>query len=315
MTRDYNYEKSVNYSKLVKERFLYLPYYPLPDLSEYIGEVIEVRISTEYLSKENKAFIEKRIWGSDIYTSDSDPVCILQHSGHFKIKDLPPSNFEGLSFYFRVSKGRSAYNASLRHGIKSKKMSNYQGHSIKPENYSMLKHLGTKTELLQMASKMPVGSEYERKKSAPKKLSGDSFLNEFNLIFNCANEMWLHYSLPAIADKGRDVKEFTSWKLKDKVLYLETANKRYEIARNVSDHTNDDYLFEEYETYRLSLVKEPCQKDNDFMQSRSIPLNEDFVDVIFSRFDWHELQWGRSSLVIRNLEIENLKCFNFYNIN
>lgn len=33
----------MNYSKLVKERYLYLPFYPLPDLSEYIGEIIEVK--------------------------------------------------------------------------------------------------------------------------------------------------------------------------------------------------------------------------------------------------------------------------------
>jgi len=40
--RDYNFDKSTNYTKLAKEKFLYLPYYPLPDLSDYIGEIIEV---------------------------------------------------------------------------------------------------------------------------------------------------------------------------------------------------------------------------------------------------------------------------------
>lgn len=45
--RDYNLEKSTNYSKLAREKFLYLPYHPLPDLSDFIGEIIEVSI---YLS-------------------------------------------------------------------------------------------------------------------------------------------------------------------------------------------------------------------------------------------------------------------------
>ena len=75
---------STSYSKNAKEHFLYMPYYPLPDLSHLIGELIEFRISAEFLSQSNKAFIERRIWGSDIYTSDSDPVCILQHSGYFQ---------------------------------------------------------------------------------------------------------------------------------------------------------------------------------------------------------------------------------------
>ena len=273
-----------------------------------------MRIAAEYLCQENKALIEKRVWGSDIYTSDSDAVCILQHSGYFKIKDLAPTNIEGVSFYFRVSKGRTTYNSSFRNGIKSKKMSNYAGHSIKPENYSLLKHLGSRVDLMEMAARMPLLSEYERKKRAPTRLAETTYAREYNMVFNCSNEMWLHYALPAICDKGRDLKDFTSWKLKDKVLYLETDSSRYEIARNISDHTNDDYLFEEFETFRISLVRDPCVKDNDFMLNNSIPLCEEHVDLIFSRLDWHELHWGETSIFVRNLEIHKIKCFNYYSI-
>jgi hypothetical protein len=266
------------------------------------------------LSKENKAFKERRIWGSDIYTSDSDVVCILQHSGYFKIKDLPPTNIEGVSVYFRVSKGRTTYNSSLRNGIKSKKLNNYQGHSIKPENYNLLKNLGNKSELMEMASKMPNRSEYERKKYTPKKLNENLYLKDYNFVFNLCNEMWMQYSIPEIADKGKETKDFTSWRLKDKVLYIENEDKRYEIARNISDHTNDDYLFEEFETFKISEVKDPYKKDNDFMINNNVPLDEEHVEVIFSRFDWHELQWGEDSIKIRNYQINNIKCFNFYNM-
>jgi hypothetical protein len=193
-------------------------------------------------------------------------------------------------------------------------MSNYQGHSIKPENYLLLKNMGSKNELVEMASKMPATSEFERKKPIPKKLTEDFNQEEYNTVFSLSFEMWLHYSIPAIADKGRELKDYTSWKLKDKALYLETVDRRYEIARNITDHTNDDYLFEEYETFRISEVKEPYNKDNQYMLEHSIPLLSNDVDVIFSRADWHEFQWGEKALKIRNLEINNLKCFNFYNI-
>jgi hypothetical protein len=193
-------------------------------------------------------------------------------------------------------------------------MSNYAGHSIKPENYSLLKHLGSRAELMEMASKMPSLSEYERKKKISSRLSETTYSKEYNMVFNSSNEMWLHYALPAICDKGRDIKEYTSWRLKDKVLYLETDSNRYEIARNISDHTNDDYLFEEYETFRISQVNDPSSKDNEFMQNASIPLGEDDVNVMFSRLDWHEFQWGETSLFVRNLEIHNIKCFNYYSI-
>lgn len=274
-----------------------------------------MRVAAEYLSQANKAFIERKLFGSDIYTSDSDAVCILQHSGFFKIKELAPTNIEGVSLFFRVSKGRSTYNSSLKNGIKSKKMNSYQGHSIKLENYTLLKKFGDKNELLGMAEKMPFISEYERKKPAAKKINDNNLYKDFNLVFNLSFEMWMAYSLPAICDKGRDLKDYTSWKLKDKVLYLETKENRYEIARNVSDHTNDDYLFEEFETFRLSKVHPPVgQKDNDFMLGTNIPLGMQHVEVVFARLDWHDFEWGEDSMKVNGIEIKNIKCFNFYNI-
>lgn len=39
---DYGLEKSTDYKKLAQEKFLYRPFIPLPDLSEYLGNIIEV---------------------------------------------------------------------------------------------------------------------------------------------------------------------------------------------------------------------------------------------------------------------------------
>lgn len=310
---DFPSDLSLSYSKNAKENFLYMPYFPLPDLSNLVGSLIEVRIASEFLSQSNKAFIERRIWGSDIYTSDSDPVCILQHSGYFQIKDLPPTDIEGVSLYLRVSKGRSTYNSSFKNGIKSKKLSNYQGHSIKPENYVSLPSLGNKNQLKEMASKMPLISEYERKKQPPMKLADNMYYTEFNMIFNLSYEMWLAYSLPAICDKGRDYKGYTSWKLKNKVLYIETTEKRYEISLNVLVHKDDEFLFEEFELFNFSEVKDPIEKDNDFMLKTSIPLSEEYTIPIYEKVDWAEFLWGETALKVRDKVIEGIKCFNYYN--
>lgn len=290
-----------------------MPFYPLPDLSEYIGEVIEIRIAPEYLSQSNKAFLERRIWGSDIYTSDSDAVCILQHSGYFKIRDLVPLNIKGVSLYLLVSKGRAAYNSCYKNGIKSKKIINFQGHSIKPVHFMQLSSYGNRNELLEMASKMPFVSEYERKKPNSIRLSDNIYYTDFNMLFNLSFEMWLAYSLSAICDKGRSFKDYTSYKLKDKVLYIETENKRYEISLNYSDHNNDDYLFEKYETFNLNEVINPIEKDNDFMNDNKIPLPEKYVKNLFKRVDWHDFIWGENSLKIKDMLIDNIKCFNYYN--
>lgn len=258
--------------------------------------------------------MEKRIWGSDIYTSDSDVVCILQHSGYFEIKELSPTNIQGVSVFFRVSKSRSTYNSTLKNGIKSRKLNNYQGHSIKPEKYTLLvEKFGSQTELLEMASRMPKISLYERHKPQSKKLLDYQSFREFNISFNFSNELWWAYSLPAIADKGYDFKDYLSWKLKDKVLYIENNQKRYEISRNIFDHLNDDYLFDEFETFRFSEVLEPFEKDGFFMLENYVPLEANLhVKVLYDRLDWHELHWGENSLKVKNeLLIEKIKAFNF----
>jgi hypothetical protein len=261
--------------------------------------------------------MEKRIWGSDIYTSDSDVVCILQHSGYFEIKELSPTNIQGVSVFFRVSKSRSTYNSTLKNGIKSRKLNNYQGHSIKPEKYTLLgDKFGSQIELLEMASRMPKISLYERHKPQTKKLIDYQSFREFNVCFNFSNELWWAYSLSAIADKGYDFKDYLSWKLKDKVLYIENNQKRYEISRNIFDHLNDDYLFDEYETFRFSEVLEPFEKDSFFLQENSVPLQANLhVKIIYDRLDWQEFHWGEDSLYVKNeVLIQNIKAFNFYSM-
>jgi len=261
--------------------------------------------------------MEKRIWGSDIYTSDSDVVCILQHSGYFEIKELSPTNIQGVSVFFRVSKSRSTYNSTLKNGIKSRKLNNYQGHSIKPEKYTLLgDKFGSQIELLEMASRMPKISLYERHKPQTKKLIDYQSFREFNVCFNFSNELWWAYSLSAIADKGYDFKDYLSWKLKDKVLYIENNQKRYEISRNIFDHLNDDYLFDEYETFRFSEVLEPFEKDSFFLQENSVPLEANLhVKIIYDRLDWQEFLWGEDSLYVKNeVLIQNIKAFNFYSM-
>lgn len=95
----------------VKQRFLYKPFIPLPDLKDFIGEIIEYRIYSPYLTKFNKAYINRHFFGTEIYTSDSDPVCILQHVNFYKVTEEEPLDFEGISVYFRVAKGRNNYPA------------------------------------------------------------------------------------------------------------------------------------------------------------------------------------------------------------
>ena len=80
-----------------------------------------MRVASEYMCKSNKAYRIGNLWGSDIYTSNSDIVCILQHTALFTIKEFAPTNMEGVSVCLRVTKGRNSYPSTYRNQIRSKK--------------------------------------------------------------------------------------------------------------------------------------------------------------------------------------------------
>ena len=82
--------KPTYYATPAKERFLYKPFHPLPNLQDYMQDVIEVRVYKEYLTKFNKAYMKRNFYGQDNYTSDSDVVCILQHMGIYRVQDELP---------------------------------------------------------------------------------------------------------------------------------------------------------------------------------------------------------------------------------
>lgn len=122
-----------------------------------MNKFIEVRVHKSYVSKSNKAVKLRNFFGQDQYTSDSDVVCILQHTGQLKVRDEEPfdTDHEAFSVVFKVLKGRSTYPSAIRHHIKSRKQSSYEGHSLKLEGYARLEFIGTEDELLNMAQKMP----------------------------------------------------------------------------------------------------------------------------------------------------------------
>ena len=80
-------EKQLQIYKEVLPKFLYKPMTPLPDLSRHINKSIEIRVHKYYVSRQNKAFRYRNFFGTDKYTSDSDIVCILQHTEKLRVPD------------------------------------------------------------------------------------------------------------------------------------------------------------------------------------------------------------------------------------
>jgi hypothetical protein len=292
-----------NVAAQVVGTFLYKPLKPLPSLAPYLQRVIEIRIASEYMCRANKAYRLRNFWGNDIYTSDSDMVCILQHSGMFTIGELPPDKIAGVVIYFRVSKGRNSYQGILRNGIRSKKLGAFDGCSIRPENCKVLDQLGSAEELIQIACLMPETAPTSFKKSVPINVKHVIAPPETEIIFNLSMEAAYKFSLAAFADYGNDPTQRTANILFDNALYLETINTRYELTKEDSKNT----------LYRLSEVLSPFEKDCEFMRAHAVPLDKEYVKPLVTSVGWKEFKWSENcALHIKDIIIKGISNFKYF---
>ncbi|KAF7722038.1 hypothetical protein EC973_003760 [Apophysomyces ossiformis] len=70
--------------------YLYQPDELLPNMSGHINGIFEVRVPARYLSYGNKHIQKRAIWGTDIYTDDSDVVAMAIHSGKYQLPFSEP---------------------------------------------------------------------------------------------------------------------------------------------------------------------------------------------------------------------------------
>lgn len=59
---------------LLQMSIAYVPGGMMPKLQRYLGKIIEVRIPAKYLTVKNREVSSKQLWGTDVYTDDSDAV-------------------------------------------------------------------------------------------------------------------------------------------------------------------------------------------------------------------------------------------------
>ncbi len=101
----------------------------LPRLAGRENALISIRIPERFV-EQSDAMDKRRIWGTDIYTDDSDPVCILKHIGK-----RPERPRQDVIITFRVLPPLVEYKGSLRHQMKTRTWNvQHDGMSIMVEN-------------------------------------------------------------------------------------------------------------------------------------------------------------------------------------
>ncbi|CAN4115353.1 unnamed protein product [Withania somnifera] len=301
---------------------------------------LEIRTPAEHVSATNRQVRGGQLWGTDIYTNDSDLVAVLMHTGYCRTTAAPllPTITE-LRATIRVLPPQNCYISSLRNNVRSRAWGSAVGCSYRIERCSVVKKGGGTIDLepcLTHSSTLeptlaPVAVErtMTTRAAASNALRQQRFVREVTIQFNLCNEPWLKYSISVVADKGLKKALFTSSRLKKgEVLYLETHSKRYELCFSgekmvkVTTSQMHEMDVDKPQTYnvhmangekngvngenmmvdmfRFSRCKKPLPQK--LMQSVGIPLPLEHVEVLEENLDWENIQWSQTGVWIAGKE-------------
>jgi len=303
---------------------LYVPGELLPSLSPHIGSLLEVHIPASHLTRDNEqVFTMRQIWGDQIFTDDSDIVSILHHSGHFNLpKAGQVSNIYGVAVTLRILAGQESYQSAEKNNLKSRSWGKHDV-SLKVEDVRIMEHEDNVTKDLMKRQKLVNGQAKtkENKRNLTKKArkafadDNDEFRKYHLEIFpestivqyNLANEPCFKYNLSLLCDRGVEQSDWTSYRLRSSVLYLETRNIRYELSKEGSTVIEGM----KYDTYRWVQVLDPPKITSAFLRSEAVPLQDDQVKVLESNLDWSQIHYGPSSIRVNGKEYPITKLFWF----
>ncbi|XP_048233090.1 zinc finger CCCH domain-containing protein 13 isoform X1 [Ricinus communis] len=303
------------------------------------GPTLEVRIPAEHVNATNRQVRGGQLWGTDIYTYDSDLVAVLMHTGYFRPTASPPPAIQELRATIRVLPPQDSYTSMLRNYLRSRSWGAGAGIgcSYRVERCCIVKKGGGTIDLepcLTHTSAVeptlaPVAVErtMTTRAAASNALRQQRFVREVTVQYNLCNEPWIKYSISIVADKGLKKPLYTSARLKKgEVLYLETHSCRYELCftgekmvkatqlihgheETVKSHNHHTHFSngEKSESdnilidiFRWSRCKKPLPQK--VMRSVGIPLSSEYVEVLEENLDWEDVQWSQTGVWIAGKE-------------
>ncbi|OMO79104.1 Histone deacetylation protein Rxt3, partial [Corchorus capsularis] len=303
------------------------------------GPTLEIRIPAEHVTATNRQVRGGQLWGTDIYTDDSDLVAVLMHTGYCRpTASPPPPAIQELRATIRVLPPQDCYTSKLRNNVRSRAWGAGIGCSYRVERCCIVKKGGGTIDLepcLTHSSTVeptlaPVAVErtMTTRAAASNALRQQRFVREVTIQYNLCNEPWIKYSISIVADKGLKKPLYTSARLKKgEVLYLETHSCRYELcftgekmvkatppsqaheadpekSQNHHSHSSNVEKTEAdnimIDVFRWSRCKKPLPQK--VMRSIGIPLPVEHVEVMEENLDWEDVQWSQTGVWIAGKE-------------
>ncbi|XP_052195064.1 uncharacterized protein LOC127803079 [Diospyros lotus] len=302
------------------------------------GPTLEIRIPAEHITATNRQVRGGQLWGTDVYTNDSDLVAVLMHTGYCRpTASPPPPAVQELRATVRVLPPQDCYISTLRNNVRSRAWGAPVGCSYRVERCCIVKKGGGTIDLepcLTHTSTVeptlaPVAVErtMTTRAAASNALRQQRFVREVTIQYNLCNEPWIKYSISVVADKGLKKPLYTSARLKKgEVLYLETHSRRYELCFSGEKMVKATPLSQtpdmeiekslthsmhsangerngtiDGENVLLDVFRWSCCKKplpQKVMQSIGIPLPLEHLEVVEENVDWEDVQWSPTGVSI-----------------
>ncbi|KAL3692763.1 hypothetical protein R1sor_006414 [Riccia sorocarpa] len=210
--------------------------------SVHSAPTIEVRIPAELATTSNRQVQGSQLWGTDVYTDDSDLVAVLMHTGYYiPNANSPPSSIMEIRATIRILPPQENYHSTLRNNLRSRAWGAAGGCSYSADSCYLLKKDGGKIQLEPRLVFTPIyaptlAPAVTERTVTTRAVSMSSyrqqrFVQEVTIQYNLCNEPWLKYNMNIVADKGLKKSQYTSARIKKgDVLYVETHSNRYELS-------------------------------------------------------------------------------------
>ena len=262
--------------------------------------VLDVSIPAEATSSANTRLRSRHLWGTDVYTADSDLVAVLTHVGYYRPNGTVPPNLETVHAVVRATPHpEDGYPSTSRNGIRSRSWGSVRdGCGFVVESARAVTTAGVEIELTNTSKRkvsptfFPIEKEHviHTRHTTSSAAGKKGLIREVTIQYNLCNEPWMKYSVSLVADQGFKRSQWTCARLRRDVLYLETQRKRYELSR-VSSKSGDE------DRFRWALSKKPLPLDAT--REVGVPLPKTHVDTSIDDLRWDEIQWGANSVCVR----------------
>eukprot|EP00882_Tetradesmus_deserticola_P004729 GHRQ01004983.1.p1 GENE.GHRQ01004983.1~~GHRQ01004983.1.p1 ORF type:complete len:264 (+),score=125.09 GHRQ01004983.1:1451-2242(+) len=126
-------------------------------------------------------------------------------------------------------------------------------------------------------------------------------LTELTVLYNLCNEPWMKYSMSSVADRGLKSSQWTSSRLREESLYLETSRLRFELSY-AGTATTDEGQVDNYDFAQCKRLL-PVSA----VRGLGVPLPAAEVELLEDNLTWDEIKWANMSMTVRGKQYKMLR--------